>query len=72
VVDRLATADLLEGKFSSEDRRVNQLFLNERGQSLQAPLNGVMNVLDQDVDTDFGSQASTFWMGFRHLCGARD
>jgi MarR family transcriptional regulator, organic hydroperoxide resistance regulator len=72
VIDRLATADLLERKFSSEDRRVNQLFLTKRGRSLQALLDAAMDDLNQEVKSELEGQARAFWTGLRRLGEARD
>jgi len=72
VIDRLAAADLLERKFSSEDRRINQLFLTAQGRSLQVPLDAVMDDLNREVGTELGSQAQAIWMGLRRLGEAPD
>lgn len=72
VVDRLATAGLLERKFSNEDRRVNQLFLTDRGRSLQAPLDAAMDELNQEVKAEMEAQAPAFWTGLRRLGETQD
>jgi DNA-binding MarR family transcriptional regulator len=53
VLDRLANAELLERRPDPTDRRINLIFLTEQGRTLRAPLNTVMDALNQELFSQF-------------------
>lgn len=46
ILDRLATADLIERQPDATDRRINRVVLTERGRSMEAPLNHEMDEMN--------------------------
>lgn len=67
LVDRLETAGLIERRSHGEDRRINNLFLTERGKTLQGPLDAAMDQLNDEIAREMGDQAQTLWAALRRL-----
>jgi len=48
LIDRLAQADFVERRADPADRRVNRVFLTERGRALRRPLDREMDAMNAD------------------------
>jgi MarR family transcriptional regulator, organic hydroperoxide resistance regulator len=71
VVDRLETAGLLQRRHHGEDRRINALFVTDRGRALQKPLDAAMERLNDEVARELGDAAEALWAALRRLGEAR-
>jgi MarR family transcriptional regulator, organic hydroperoxide resistance regulator len=67
LVDRLQTAGLIERRSHGEDRRINNLFLTERGNALQGALDAAMDQLNDEIAREMGDQAQALWAALRRL-----
>jgi DNA-binding MarR family transcriptional regulator len=70
-VDRLQAAGLLERRPHTEDRRVHNLFLTAQGGALQRPLDAAMDLLNDEVAREMGSDAQPLWAALRRLGDVR-
>jgi len=71
VVDRLQAAGLLERRPHTEDRRVHNLFLTAQGGALQRPLDAAMDLLNDEIAREMGSDAQPLWAALRRLGDVR-
>lgn len=72
IADRLQSAGLLERRPHDEDRRVHSLFLTQRGQALQTPLDAAMDQLNEEVAREMADEAPALWAALRRLGEAQD
>jgi MarR family transcriptional regulator, organic hydroperoxide resistance regulator len=72
LLDRLQTAGLIERRSHGEDRRINSLFLTERGKVLQRPLDAAMDQLNDEVVREIGDQAQALLAALRRLGDPRN
>jgi DNA-binding MarR family transcriptional regulator len=68
VLDRLASAGLIERQADATDRRVNRVVLTEQGRSLQRPLDQEMDALNAEIFGQLpGEDAERLRMMLRQL-----
>jgi DNA-binding MarR family transcriptional regulator len=68
VLDRLASACLIERQADATDRRVNRVVLTEQGRSLQRPLDQEMDALNAEIFGQLpGEDAERLRMMLRQL-----
>jgi MarR family transcriptional regulator, organic hydroperoxide resistance regulator len=67
LIDRLQGAELIERRPDENDRRVNRVFLTERGLKLRAPMVATMQTLNNEVDACLGEFSPLFREHLRRL-----
>src|SRR5262245_47773395 len=67
VLDRMQVGGLIERRSDRGDRRVQRIVLTERSRSLEAPLDAVMDDLNQEAARVAGSSASLVRTALRAL-----
>ena len=67
VIDRLEKLGLVDRRPDSIDRRINRLFLTQEGHARRAPLQAVIDGLNDEIARAFGTDAPQLWSLLRRL-----